>query len=61
VESLDEKRRVLKHMIERQDSNPATLMPRLTGIDNSVALAKTIVGNIVIEELTGMKSAEITF
>lgn len=48
-------------MIERQDSNPATLMPRLTGIDNSVALAKTIVGKIVIEELTGMKSAEITF
>jgi hypothetical protein len=49
MESLDEKRRVLKHMIERQDSNPATLMPRLTGIDNSVALAKTIVGKIVIE------------
>ena len=61
VESLEEKRSVIKHMIERQDSNPATLTPRLTGVDNNVALTKTIVGKIVIEELTGKKSAEITF
>jgi nitroimidazol reductase NimA-like FMN-containing flavoprotein (pyridoxamine 5'-phosphate oxidase superfamily) len=61
VESLEEKRRVLKHMIEYQDKNPATLMPRLTGVDSSTALAKTVVGRIVIDELTGKKSAEVTF
>ncbi|MCX6648627.1 MAG: pyridoxamine 5'-phosphate oxidase family protein [Candidatus Bathyarchaeota archaeon] len=61
VESLDEKRRVLKHMIERQDKNPAALMPRLTGVDSSGALAKTVVGKIVLLELTGKKSAEVTF
>jgi len=61
VESLEEKKRVLKHMIEHQDGNPAALMPRLTGVDSSGVLAKTVVGRIVIEELTGKKSAEVDF
>ena len=61
VESLEEKRRIIKHMIERQDSNPETLVPRLTSIDNNTSLTNTIVGKIVLLELTGKKSAEVEF
>jgi nitroimidazol reductase NimA-like FMN-containing flavoprotein (pyridoxamine 5'-phosphate oxidase superfamily) len=61
VESEDEKKRIFKHMIERQDKNPATLMPRLTGLNSSSTIAKTVVGKIVLLELTGKKSAEISF
>jgi hypothetical protein len=55
------KRRVLTHMIAHQDSNPPALMPRLTGLESGGALDKTVVGRIVIEELTGKKSAEVDF
>lgn len=61
VEHIEEKRRVLTHMIEHQDGNPSALMPRLTGLESGGALDKTVVGRIVIEELTGKKSAEVDF
>jgi hypothetical protein len=48
-------------MIIHQDKNPDALMPRLTGLESGGALGKTIVGRIVIEELTGKKSAEVAF
>jgi uncharacterized protein len=58
VESLKEKKIAFKHMIERQDKNPAALLPRLT---NSASMGKTVVGRIVLDELTGKKSAEVDF
>ncbi len=58
VDSEEEKKKVFAHMIERQDKNPKALMPRLT---NSTAIGKTVVGKIVIDQLTGKKSAEIEF
>ncbi len=61
IEDLDEKKKALKHMILHQDKNPESLMPRITSLESSGSLAKTIVGRIVVEELTGKKSAEVTF
>jgi len=58
IEDLEGKRKALKHMIEKQDKNPSDLLPRLTKAES---LAKTVVGKIVIEELTGKKSLEVTF
>lgn len=58
IEDLEGKRKALKHMIEKQDRNPAKLLTRLTNADS---LAKTVVGKIIIEELTGKKSVEVTF
>ena len=58
IEDIEGKRKVLKHMIEKQDKNPAALLARLTNADS---LSKTVVGKIVIEELTGKKSADIQF
>lgn len=58
IEDLEGKKKALKHMIEKQDKNPAALIPRLTKADS---LSKTVVGKIIIEELTGKKSADIQF
>jgi nitroimidazol reductase NimA-like FMN-containing flavoprotein (pyridoxamine 5'-phosphate oxidase superfamily) len=58
IDDLEGKRKALKHMIEKQDKNPSELLPRLTKAES---LAKTVVGKIVIEELTGKKSLEVTF
>ncbi len=61
VEDLEGKRRIMRHMILHQDSNPEAILGRLTGAEGSGGLAKTVVGRIVIEELTGKKSAEVDF
>jgi nitroimidazol reductase NimA-like FMN-containing flavoprotein (pyridoxamine 5'-phosphate oxidase superfamily) len=58
IESLEEKKCAFKHMIECQDKNPEALIPRLT---NSVSIVNTVVGKIIIDELTGKKSAEVEF
>jgi uncharacterized protein len=58
IEDLEGKKKAMKHMIEKQDSNPAPILARLTNADS---LNKTVVGKIILEELTGKKSAEVTF
>ena len=61
VEDIEEKRRIMKHMILHQDKDPEGIMKRNLGTENSVGLAKTVVGSIKIEQLTGKKSAEIDY
>jgi nitroimidazol reductase NimA-like FMN-containing flavoprotein (pyridoxamine 5'-phosphate oxidase superfamily) len=58
IEDLEGKRKAMKHMIEKQDKNPSALLARLTKADS---LTKTVVGRIIIEEMTGKKSAEVNF
>ncbi len=53
----EEKRAVFAGMINALDENPAPLMKRL---ENAAPMAKTAVGRIVIEEMTGKKSADVT-
>jgi hypothetical protein len=48
-------------MILHQDKDPEGIMKRNLGTENSVGLAKTVVGSIKIEQLTGKKSAEIDY
>jgi nitroimidazol reductase NimA-like FMN-containing flavoprotein (pyridoxamine 5'-phosphate oxidase superfamily) len=62
VEDVEEKKKVLAHMIHAQEKKkPGDLLKRLEGPQVAENLAKTAVGRIVIEELTGKKSAEVNF
>ena len=62
VEDVEEKRKILAHMIGAQEKKkPAELMKRLEGPQVGANLARTAVGRIAIEELTGKKSAEVDF
>jgi nitroimidazol reductase NimA-like FMN-containing flavoprotein (pyridoxamine 5'-phosphate oxidase superfamily) len=61
IEDLDGKNKALEHMILHQEKNPEALLTRLKAFKPGSSLDKTIVGRIVIEELTGKKSAEVSF
>lgn len=61
IEDLNGKKKALGHMILHQEKNPDTLIKRLKAFEAGSPLDKTIVGKIVIEELTGKKSAEVAF
>ncbi len=61
IEGIEEKRRILRHMILHQEENPEKLLARLDAFQTGGPLDKTVVGRIVIEELTGKKSAEVDF
>jgi len=61
VEDLEAKRSILRHMILHQEKKPETLITRLEAFKVGGPLDKTVVGRIVIEELTGKKSAEVDF
>ena len=61
VEDVGEKRRILRHMVIHHEKNPKPTLQSPTGLANDDALRKTFVGRIIIEELTGKKSAEVDF
>jgi hypothetical protein len=61
IEDLDGKMKALGHMILHQEKNPDALLTRLKAFEAGSQLDKTIVGRIVIDELTGKKSAEVAF
>jgi len=61
VESLDEKKHALRGMIERMEPDPAPHVARLLGVNNTDSLMKTVMGKIVIEELIGKKTPDVTF
>ena len=61
IEDLDGKKKALGHMILHQEKNPDALFTRLKAFETGSPLDKTIVGRIVIDELTGKKSAEVAF
>lgn len=61
VEDLEGKRKILRHMILHQEKNPESLLTRLDAFQAGGPIDKTVVGRIVIEELTGKKSAEVDF
>jgi hypothetical protein len=61
VESLDEKKHAMRGMIERLEPDPAPHVKRLLGVENDDALAKTVMGKIVVEELVGKKHSDVTF
>jgi len=53
LESLDEKRRAIKTMINQLDENPEPLLRRLL---DSEGLKTTVVGEVQLEEATGKKT-----
>ncbi len=61
IEDLDGKKKALGHMILHQEKNPEALLTQLKAFEAGSSLDKTIVGRIVIEELKGKKSAEVSF
>ncbi|MGD0803245.1 MAG: pyridoxamine 5'-phosphate oxidase family protein [Candidatus Bathyarchaeia archaeon] len=61
IEDIDRKKRALEHMILHQEKNPDALLTKLKAYETGSPLDKTIVGRIVIDELTGKKSAEVAF
>ena len=61
VEDVSEKKKILSYMVRQHEKNPEPTLNSSTGLANIGELGKTTVGRIVIEELTGKKSAEIDF
>lgn len=61
IEDLESKKEALGHMILHQEKNPVSLLTRLKAFQAGSPLDKTIVAKVVIEELTGKKSAEVEF
>jgi len=61
IEDLESKKKALGHMILHQEKNPESLLTRLKAFQAGSPIDKTIVAKIVIEELTGKKSAEVEF
>jgi nitroimidazol reductase NimA-like FMN-containing flavoprotein (pyridoxamine 5'-phosphate oxidase superfamily) len=61
IEGLESKKKALEHMILHQEKNPESLLIRLKAFKAGGPLDKTIVAKIVVEELTGKKSAEVEF
>ncbi len=61
VDSLDEKKHAMRLMIERLEPDPAPQVKRLLAVENDDALSKTVMGKIVIEEITGKKHSDVTF
>jgi nitroimidazol reductase NimA-like FMN-containing flavoprotein (pyridoxamine 5'-phosphate oxidase superfamily) len=61
IEDLEIKKKALEHMILHQEKNPKSLLTRLKVFQAGSALDKTIVAKIIIDELTGKKSAEVEF
>ena len=59
IEDLEIKKKALEHMILHQEKNPESLLTRLKAYQAGSLLDKTIVAKIIIEELTGKKSAEV--
>jgi len=58
---LDEKKHAMRLMIERLEPDPAPQVKRLLAVENDDALSKTVMGKIVIEEITGKKHSDVTF
>jgi nitroimidazol reductase NimA-like FMN-containing flavoprotein (pyridoxamine 5'-phosphate oxidase superfamily) len=61
IENLEIKKKALEHMILHQEKNPESLLTRLEAFQAGSPLDKTTVAKIIIEELTGKKSAEVEF
>jgi nitroimidazol reductase NimA-like FMN-containing flavoprotein (pyridoxamine 5'-phosphate oxidase superfamily) len=61
IEDLESKKKALGHMILHQEKNPESLLTRLEAFQAGSPLDKTTVAKIIIEELTGKKSAEVEF
>jgi nitroimidazol reductase NimA-like FMN-containing flavoprotein (pyridoxamine 5'-phosphate oxidase superfamily) len=60
VTEYEEKRKVFLAMARRLDADPEKLIPTLKSLQTPDGLKSTIMGKIIIEEMTGKKSAEIT-
>ncbi len=58
---MDEKKHAMRLMIERLEPDPAPQVKRLLAVENDDALSKTVMGKIVIEEITGKKHSDVTF
>ena len=58
--SYEDKRNALVHIAKSIDKNPDKLLPTLKGLETEEALRSTVVGRIIVEEMSGKKSAEIS-
>ena len=57
IEDTETKRQVFKAMVLQQEPDPDSIMDDML---NSTGIPTTVVGRIVIEEMTGKKSPEVT-
>ncbi len=57
IEDTETKRQVFKAMVLQQEPDPESIMNDML---SSMGIPTTVVGRIVIEEMTGKKSAEVT-
>lgn len=60
VTDYEEKRGAFLAMARRLDADPEKLIPTLKSLQTPDGLKSTVMGKIIIEEMTGKKSAEIT-
>jgi len=60
VTDYEEKSHAFLTMARRLDADPEKLIPTLKSLQTPDGLKSTIMGKIIIEEMTGKKSAEIT-
>ncbi len=63
AEDTEEKRRIMNYMFDRQEKRSPTgeVDPHKARIGKDTELGRTTIGWIVVEEITGKKSAEVKF